>query len=214
MMSRRASVFYATFPQLVTQADGTRCIRIVRRAYPDATTAATVEDAQNVLWRISAQDYPLCSRTTAPGATPAAEAAAFWRVAGEDLLPRPAPRIAPGFMLAGKLAYLEANSVATAHFEHPTPLGLLVIDATSTLFVDWGDGTGLDGPHPGPGGPWPTGTITHSWSTAARYDVRVIQRWTATWRVGDTPASPLVGLSTEGAIEDFEVRQLQAVRNV
>ncbi|MGQ0521475.1 MAG: hypothetical protein ACT4PX_10050, partial [Actinomycetota bacterium] len=143
-----------------------------------------------------------------------AQAAAFWRIAGEDLLPRPEPRIAPGFMLAGKLAYLEANTRPTARFEHPTPLGLLVIEATSTLYVDWGDRTGLDGPHAGPGAPWPDGTITHSWSTADRYDVRVVQRWSATWRLGGTAPAPLAGLATEGTIDGFEVRQLQAVRNV
>ena len=206
-------MYYASFPRLVTQPDGGRCIRVVRRSYPDPLSASTAEDTQNVLWNISARDYPLCERTSVPDTTPAAEAASFWRVVGEDLLPKPAPRIAPGYMLAGKLAYLETNSVPTAHFEHDTPLGLLTIDATSTLFVDWGDGDGLDGPHAGPGRPWPDGTITHSWTTADAYDIRVLQRWTATWRLGDGTPGQLVGLTTEGVIDDFEVRQLQAVRN-
>jgi len=34
--------------------------------------------------------------------------------------PRPAPRIAPGYMLAGKLAYLEAGTVPMVTFEHRT----------------------------------------------------------------------------------------------
>lgn len=206
-------VYYASFPRFVTQPDGSRCVRVVRRVYSDPVSAATAEDTQNILWRISAQDYPLCQRASVPDTTPAAEAASFWRVVGEDLLPTPAPRIAPGYMLAGKLAYLETNSVPTAHFEHETPLGVLTIDATSTLFVDWGDGGGLDGPHAGPGAPWPNGTITHSWTTAKTYDIRVVQRWSATWRLGSGSPGQLVGLTTEGLIDDFEVRQLQAVRN-
>ena len=122
------------------------------------------------------------------------------------------PHIAPGWMLAGKMAYLEAGSTPAAHFEHPTPLGLLTIDATSKLFVDLGDGATLDGPHTGSGGPWPNGTITHSWTTARTYDVTVTQRWTATWHLGPATGQ-LAGLATQGTIDDFEVRQLQAVRN-
>lgn len=210
----RSTRYFVTFPYLVTLSDGSRCVRPNRRAFPTPVSAGTAEDAQDVLWRISAQDYPRCTRVAAPASTAAEEAAAFWRVAGEDLLPRPAPRIAPGYMLAGKLAYLEANTAPTARFEHRTPLGVLVIEATSSLFVDWGDDTGLDGPHDGPGGPWPHGTITHSWTTAAAYDITVIQRWEATWRLGDGPRTPLTELRTEAVIDDFEVRELLAVRNV
>lgn len=143
---------------------------------------------------------------------PAIEAVRFWRLLGQDVLPEPSPRIAPGYMLAGKTAYLEAAGQPTARFENPTPLGPLVIDATSQLFVDWGDGSGRGGPYTGMGGPWPDGDITHVWTTAGSYDIRVVQRWTARWSLGSA-AGTLDGLQTTGAIDDFEVRQLQAVRN-
>lgn len=209
----RSRVHYASFPQLGTQPDGSRCIRVVRRAFASAAAAATAEDTQDALWRISSRDYPLCERAVAAGTTPAAEAAMFWRVVGEDLLPKPSPRIAPGYMLAGKLAYLEAGTEPTARFDHDTPLGTLSIEASAKVFVDWGDGSRLDGPHDGPGAPWPDGDITHFWTTAGTYDVRVVQRWTARWQLGEASSGELVGLSTEAVIDDFEVRQLQAVRN-
>lgn len=131
---------------------------------------------------------------------------------GEDLLPKPKPQIAPGYMLAGKLGYLESNSPMADRFEHPTPLGTLVIEATSQLWVDWGDHGGWDGPHVGPGRPWPNGTITHFWTDEGRYDVVVQQRWAGRWQLG-AASGALTGLATEGRLDDFEVRQLQAVIN-
>lgn len=210
--TRRGVVFYATFPMIDTQPDGSRCVRMRRQAYPDPVAAAAATDAQNALWRLAAASFPLCQRTPVPESTPAAQAAEFWRVVGEDLLPKPAPRIAPGYMLAGKLAYLEAGTVPTAAFEHPTPAGVLRIEARAEGWVDWGDGSPLDGPHADAGGPWPNGRITHYWTDVGRYDVRVIQRWTGRWVLG-TEGGELAGLETEGVIDDFAVEELQAVIN-
>lgn len=155
-------VVYVTFPTLVTQPDGSRCVRVQRRGFPNGVSAAAATDAQNALWRMAVASFALCQRTPAPpDSTPAQHAADFWRVAGEDLLPEPVPRIAPGYMLAGKTAYLEAGTVPTARFEHPTPFGTLAIEATGQVFVDWGDGSAVDGPYDSAGGPWPEGRITH-----------------------------------------------------
>ena len=115
-------------------------------------------------------------------------------------------------MLAGTLAYLETGTDRTARFEHPTPLGVLTIEASSQVFVDWGDGEGLQGPYDGPGGPWPDGNITHAWTDARAYDVVVTQQWTGRWELGGE-SGDLAGLVTEGRIDDFQVRELQAVRN-
>lgn len=208
-------VWYAFVPTVVTQPDGSRCARNIRYRFADpAAAAAAANIRQNYAWLVTVGGWLPCQTADAPPAapTPSEEAVSFWRVAGEDLLPKPAPHIAPGYMLAGKMAYLEAGSQSTARFEHPTPLGTLVIEATSRLMVDWGDGSGVTGPHTGPGGPWPDGNITHFWTTAATYDVRVVQRWTGRWSLAGA-AGPLDGLETEGVIDDFEVRQLQAVRN-
>jgi len=115
-------------------------------------------------------------------------------------------------MLAGQLAYLEAGSPLAGHFEHPTPLGVLVVDATSEVWVDWGDGSGVEGPFADAGAPWPSGRITHYWTETRTYDVRVHQRWTARWQLGGA-SGELGGLVTEGVIDDFPVRELQAVLN-
>ena len=206
--------FYATVPVLALRPTGGRCMQFVRRAFPDAQSAAAATAAADTyVWRITEGGFLPCQDARTPSEpTPAQQAFDYWRVVGRDLLPKPAPKIAPGYMLAGKMAFLETGSQPTARFEHPTPAGTLVIEATSRLWVDWGDSSGLEGPHVGPGAPWPHGTITHFWTTAATYDVRVVQRWTATWTLGAATGT-LDGLETEGVIDDFEVRQLQAVRN-
>ena len=210
---RTPALHYASVPFVEVLPDGSRCIRTVRRAYPSALHAAIAEDAENLLWRLAAASFPACpARAAEPPRAPAAQAAEFWRVVGEDLLPKPSPRIAPGYMLAGKLAYLEAGTVPTAAFEHPTPAGVLRIEARAEHWVDWDDGSSLSGPFDHPGGPWPHGTITHHWTDVGHYDVRVIQRWTGRWVLG-TESGELAGLETEEVIEDFPVEQVQAVIN-
>lgn len=131
-------------------------------------------------------------------------------------LPAPRPFIAPGRAIAGKLAYLEPNLAAplvsgkpTVTNTLPTALGDLTMTATAVYYVDWGDVE--TGPHPGPGGPWPKGNITHSWSIADVYDIEVTAVWTVRWRLGSEQGTLTV--PTEGTIEDFRVNQLQAVRN-
>ncbi|MFP5375806.1 MAG: hypothetical protein ACLGIO_03360, partial [Acidimicrobiia bacterium] len=117
---------------MIIGPDGSRCLRNIRRAYPSELAASIAPDTENLLWRLAAASFPLCPNTPLPESTPpAARAAEYWRVVGEDLLPKPSPRIAPGYMLAGKLAYLEAGTVPTARFEHPTPAGVLTIEATA-----------------------------------------------------------------------------------
>src|SRR5947209_8174053 len=82
----------------------------------------------------------------APPVPPAAVAGSFSSLHGADLLGRPAPSIAPGYALAGKLGYLETHAQTERQFSNPTPLGPLTISARGTFLVDWGDGTGQQGP--------------------------------------------------------------------
>jgi hypothetical protein len=143
---------------------------------------------------------------------PAALAGSFWAVHGADLLGRPAPSIAPGYALAGKLGYLETHASTTRQFSNPTPLGLLTISAHGSFLVDWGDGTGQQGPYDTAGAPWPDGQITHAWNDIGRYDISVIEVWTATWSLAGADGS-LTALRTQGTMPRFEVRQLESVRN-
>ena len=206
-----AQRFWIDYPVLEAGPDGSRCITLRRRSYSNAVSAGVATDSQDALWRMLAATFPVCPRTPVAVPTPAAQAAEYWRVVGEDLLPRPSPRIAPGYMLAGKLAYLEAGTVSMARFEHPTPAGLLTIEASAEHWVDWGDGS-TDGPFDHPGGPWPHGTITHYWTDVGHYDVRVVQRWTGRWSLNGV-GGDLAGLVTEGVVDDFPVEELQAVIN-
>ena len=188
-----------------------QCVAYERVRAPSETAASVGQGLVDSMWEPVYGSYPLCPGTEAPADSPAATAAEFWTRRLRDTLPRPRPAIAPGYMLAGKTAYLEANTKVTERFDHATPLGRLVIDAVGPVHVDWGDGS-TSGPFSEPGRPWPDGTITHAWTDAGRYDIVVTQRWSATWALAGRTGT-LLGLTTEGRLEDFEARQLQAVRN-
>jgi hypothetical protein len=108
------------------------------------------------------------------------------------------------------LAYLETRGETTHTYYHDTPLGTLQIVATGTYEVDWGDGTPHD-TYSVEGGPWPDGVINHDYQWAGTYDVVVTEHWTATWHLGGD-SGDLRRLRTDGRIDGFEVRQIQAVR--
>ncbi|MFP5318150.1 MAG: hypothetical protein ACLGI2_07615 [Acidimicrobiia bacterium] len=162
-------------------------------------------------FNISYQDYPPCpTPEPQPGAgisdTPGAFAARFWE---RVPMPRPNPRIAPGWAIVGKMSYLETNGVTTMTHNSDSPFGPLVIVATGRYYVEWGDGQS-SGPHSSEGRPWPDGQIKHDYQWAGAYDVVVTQRWTATWSLGGQ-SGILRELRTTGRIEDFPARELQAV---
>ncbi len=90
----------------------------------------------------------------------------------------------------------------------------VTITATSWYVIDWGDPTypttDVTRSH---GGPYPDGDVTHVYTqTATRTQIKVMQRWTATWRAG-AGTGTLEQLTTEAPPLDLEVRQLQAVRD-
>lgn len=126
-------------------------------------------------------------------------------------LPDPQPEIDPGYAVTGLTAYLETGNT-TSHTFAPidTVLGPLSITATSTYTVDWGDGT-VTGPHASNGGPYPNGQITHVYQRTATVDVVVTQHWSARWSLAGH-AGTVTGLQSVGALEDFAVREIQAVR--
>ena len=124
-------------------------------------------------------------------------------------LPKPQPHIAPGWAITGKTAYLETRGQLTHTFTKDTPIGALQIRSTGGYFVDWGDGT-KTGPHHTEGGPWPEGTITHTYIHVGTYDVVVTEEWSANWSLGPANGN-LTGQRTVGRIEDFRVEQVQVV---
>lgn len=211
-------VFWAITPTVSTLPDGTICFAITATPEPTAAAAWTASGGMDLTWLFLVSSFPACPRAvagaTAAGAPvpPSAVAGSFWSAHGQDLLARPRPHIAPGWALTGKLAYLQTGSTFIQHFDHATPLGTLSIEARGTVVVDWGDGTGWQGPYAVPGAPWPSGTITHAWDGQGRYDVTVAEDWSATWSLQGQSGS-LSGLRTVGTLPGFPVRQLEAVRN-
>lgn len=160
-------------------------------------------------YNIAYQEYPPCP-TSEPAAgvadTPGAFAARFWE---RIPMPTPDPRIAPGWAIVGKLAYLETNGVTQKTYSSDSPFGPLNIVATGRYYVDWGDGD-TSGPHGSEGRSWPDGQITHAYQWAGTYDVVVTERWTATWSLAGQ-SGVLRELRTTGRIDDFPAREIQAV---
>ncbi|MPZ71914.1 MAG: hypothetical protein GEU74_01575 [Nitriliruptorales bacterium] len=126
-------------------------------------------------------------------------------------LPNPRPNIDPGYAITGMRAYLETGNRSTHRFNPiATVLGPLSITARSTYIVDWGDAT-ITGPHATTGGKYPDGTITHVYQDSQLLDVVVTQHWTAHWSLAGHSGT-IGGLRSSGALGDFAVREVQAVR--
>ncbi len=216
------TIYPAAVPYLTDNGGGGFCIAVQDRSTSNPDVATGINNAYEHRWQTLVGNYLLCpgpptgaNPAGAPAAAalpPAAVAGSFWAVHGADLLGRPAPSIAPGYALAGKLGYLETHAPTSRQFSNPTPLGPLTIAARGTFLVDWGDGTGSQGPYDTAGAPWPDGQITHTWDDLGRYDVTVVEVWTATWSLAGAHGD-LAALRTQGAIRQFEVRQLESVRN-
>ena len=169
-----------------------------------------------VLTWIATLHLPVC---TAPAGRPApapppidpgALAVQFWRTIP---LPVPRPSIPPGYAITGKPAYLVTGGVVRPNvYIDTTPLGPLVVHATGTYFVDWGDGTSpaWSGPYQSEGLRDPDGNIAHTYDNVDTVTVTLRERWTATWSLGPE-AGTLGALATVATIADFPICQLQAI---
>jgi hypothetical protein len=125
-------------------------------------------------------------------------------------LPKPAPYVAPGRAITGKAAFLETHGTVSRTYTNSTTLyGQLVIVASGSYEVNWGDGT-ITGPHAFEGSAWPDGRIVHDYVDIGSYDIVVTERWNATWSLGGQ-GGVLRTLQTSGRIDDFPVQQIQAV---
>ena len=124
-------------------------------------------------------------------------------------LPKPAPSIAPGRAITGKLAYLETRGEIARTYTSSTIFGQLTIVASGSYIVNWGDGS-TSGPHAFEGTPWPNGRINHDYLHVGSYDIVVTERWTARWSLGGGTGI-LRTLQTTGRIDNFPVEQIQAV---
>lgn len=208
------SVRYVAYDRLTTAPDGTPC---VTAGYaPEDVTPSDAAPDPTLTYEY--QYFPPCPATAStpsppadaapgtPAVTPAYLAARFWE---RTRLPAPAPHIAPGRAITGKLAYLETRGTTSATYAEDTVVGRLEVRATGRYYVNWGDGEST-GPYDVEGTPWPTRTITHEWIHIGTYSIVVTEAWTATWRLG--PASgTLRELRSVGRIDGFPVEQIQAV---
>lgn len=196
------------WPVLVWDTDaGRTCVEFRREVFAGAAASQRAEEAEaRTLSLLRA--WPPCTTTPAPAvAVPFIVREYIERVG----LPTPDPRIAPGYALAGKPAYLETRStLRPSPFTADTPVGLIQVSARGTYVVDWGDGTSAE-TYTVEGGPWPEGRITHVYTDVGTYAVRVEVTWVASWTAA-TASGTATGITTSASLPAFEVRQLQAVR--
>ena len=208
---------YLPYNRLLTGANGEPCITTGYYVEGTSPNDAAITDpvTQNVrdMHNLPPLDYPPCPvQPRAPGQpvpveTPSMIAMRYWE---QVPLPKPTPHIAPGRAITGKVAYLETGGKVSERYTNPTTIyGQLVIEASGSYEVDWGDGT-TTGPHAFEGGAWPNGRITHVYTDVGSYNVVVTEKWTATWSLGGQRGL-LRTLGTSGSITNFPVEQIQAV---
>ena len=190
---------------------GGSCVQVGQRFVLGAGNSRAALDAEARVLRLL-RNYPLCSGSAPVPArlSAGAVALALWR--DQVKLPPPAPRIAPGWGIVGKEAYLEIGGPRDPGPWRFDAFGYTItITARSRYEVDWGDGSLARG-LTSQGGPWPTGKIRHPYQVDGAYRVTVRQQWTATWSATNGEQGAIdEGLQTVGTLE-FPVRELQAVR--
>lgn len=196
-----------------TNDAGERCVRVVS-VWVDATNAPP-EDSENARILRLADRYPLCPDSDPIPSAPAPNVLAdgFWQ--DQVPLPRPEPTVQPDNGITGIPVYLQIGGPQQGSWRFETFGIEIVIDATSTYDIDWGDGTVQTGVT-SQGGPYPDGDIVHGYRDKGTYDIVVTQRWTATWTARgngvDSGGAIADVLQTVGIVDDFVVSEVQAVR--
>jgi hypothetical protein len=190
--------------------DGSLCVATAVVSVPGGPNSALAAEAEQAWLRLM-RTYRLCPGTPAPGPSVTDYVEAFIRTIA---LPVPRPRIAPGYAITGKRAFLETRStLAPPPVVQSTPFGPLHVVITGAYFVHWGDEpdpSEFAGPFAAEGRAWPDGTIVHTWERAGPVTITVEARWTATWQLGPQQGV-LTGLTTRATVTGFPVESLQAV---
>lgn len=139
-------------------------------------------------WESLSVSYPPCkykigvsSQTT--HISPSRIVNTFWQDVATNRLPHPSFSVPPGFALTGMQMYLDATCTLNKTFSDPTPIGTATIVASGELWVEWNSGQGWYGPYQNCGGPWPSGTITHTFHKKGVSIVSVKETWTASWNL-------------------------------
>ena len=158
------------------------------------------------------------NESPAPLPTPEQVAEAF--VNAVDFEP-PAPRIQPGYAIAGLPAFLEPGGTEELApvTRADTPYGPFRAEARQSLSVHWGQGAvDAESGESGwvtygdrSGGPWPDGDISFVYRDPGTVTVQVVREWTFEWSFADGPAGTL-SFALEGEAGPFEIDEVQAVR--
>lgn len=196
------------WPVLVYRDPVGFCVDFQREVVPGGANGLRGREAEERALELFAI-YDVCPGVQRPAASPAAVA----RQVIEEFLPAPpVPEIDPGYAITGKPSYLETKGdLRPPTQSRPTALGDIEVTFTGRYVVDWDDG--VKETFEFEGEPWPDGRIRHTYTDVGHYNVVVSIEWTADWRIGTTTGQISTGLASVARIDNFEVRQLQAVRD-
>jgi hypothetical protein len=138
-----------------------------------------------------------------------------------DVLPRPEPRVPPGYALTGMPAYLVTDhALDYGPVDHPVDLGIMEltvqVTGTGTSTVDWGDGSEPQ-TYDQPGLPYPDGNVKYTYADRGDVAITVTDSWRLTfdvYRGGDVIISDVVEfeLAPVTLEEPLEIRELRSVR--
>lgn len=121
--------------------------------------------------------------------------------------------------LTGKQVYLELEGPRRVRgtYESTATGHLFIVEGAPTYRIDWGDGETTETTDQGVAyGEWPgqgNAAITHVYRDQRTYDITVGTRWEGTLEVPDIGTTvDLEVIEMETVIEDFPIREVQAIR--
>lgn len=184
-----------------TGPDGQPCWRVIGGLRNTGMTAAEAEAVGATM------GMPRC--VDGPG--PPRPGEEWWDMV---TLPDPQARVQPrDYAITGAAVYLMIDDAHPVTVTRVSPWGTTFeIRAVPEFTVHWGDGAVTptsDTGRPWPGGP---GEITHRYRDRAVVTIRVVTRWNATLTT-DGVRETLPVFTSEATIDDYPVREVQAVRH-
>lgn len=208
-----------TYPVLRTAPDGSGCVgtgaRLIEARFADAIEAGRLARYEYDLARYLEAGNPPPGACPATGAPDPEELRTAVAAVVTHQLPRPVPTIAPGTAITGLPAYLETGR-ALRFTTAPVTLALstgpvtVALEGVATSTVDWGDGH-VDQGLTDPGGPWPDGTVTHTYLERERVEVQVTDRWEISFQAAGLAAQQLT-VEVTGQPLELEVIEVRALR--
>ncbi|MDA8024948.1 MAG: hypothetical protein M0T78_00170 [Actinomycetota bacterium] len=148
--------------------------------------------------------YPYCIDKTVTVITPPTNPTtdlSIARYAITRALPIPNPSFDPPFTLVSIPAYLSTGATLSDHLDLMTSFGRVIANATGVLNINFGDRSPTL-TTTSAGGPYPSGTILHTWLTAGCFDVNITENWTVNYEIPNG-SGQITGITTAASIPNY-----------